>query len=141
MPDGNIATAIKNAKNLRVAALCKVTRDSTRKGCRPPEAGVKQNRRETIYSLQASLKGIFLPKDAFSIFFPFDDAVLLVLSEHAGHSKYKNILFPNSKKPLTPTQMEELRNVYVAITRPKKILVIAAPQSDCDIWKRKLSLN
>jgi len=32
---------------------------------------------------------------------------------------------------------EELRNVYVAITRPKKILVIAVPEKDRAGWENK----
>lgn len=69
------------------------------------------------------------------------EAVLLVLRDKAGSSKYKNILFPPNNKSLSSGQWEELRNIYVAITRPKKILVIAVPRSDCDDWKKKLLLN
>jgi superfamily I DNA/RNA helicase len=69
------------------------------------------------------------------------EAVLLILSEHAGQSLYKNIIFPNNRKILSSPQKEELRNVYVAITRPKIILLIAVPQSDCDFWQQKLLLN
>ena len=35
---------------------------------------------------------------------------------------------------------EEIRNVYVGITRPRKILVLAVPSDDKDIWMEYFGL-
>lgn len=69
------------------------------------------------------------------------EAVLLLLSKHAGSSQYKNILFPQRNKALSEFQREELRNIYVAITRPRKILMLAVPETDEVIWKEKFGLT
>jgi superfamily I DNA/RNA helicase len=67
------------------------------------------------------------------------EAVLLVLGEKGGNSCYRNMINLNQgKKGLSEKQKEELRSVYVAITRPRKILVIAVPEKDCDVWQKKL---
>jgi superfamily I DNA/RNA helicase len=60
------------------------------------------------------------------------DAILLFVKERcANNQKYKTIL--NDKIE----ECEELRNIYVAITRPRKVLVIAVPEKDKDIWEKK----
>ncbi|MDI6767379.1 MAG: ATP-dependent helicase [Bacteroidota bacterium] len=69
------------------------------------------------------------------------EAVLVVLNKKPGKASYYSTMLPRDYSSLSSTDREELRNVYVAITRPKKILVIAVPQIDCDVWKQKLSLN
>ncbi len=67
------------------------------------------------------------------------EAVMLVLAHKAGNSNYETLLFP--KKTLSSKQKEELRTVYVAMTRPRKILWIAVPESDCEVWRKKLDIT
>jgi len=60
------------------------------------------------------------------------EAVLLILKERTTNNrKYVSLLSEDI------INCEELRNVYVAITRPKKILVIAVPQKDKVKWGNK----
>jgi len=60
------------------------------------------------------------------------EAVLLILKERtANNRKYVNLLSEDI------SNCEELRNIYVAITRPKKILVIAVPKKDKVGWENK----
>lgn len=59
------------------------------------------------------------------------EAVLLILKERTTGGKYIKLLYEDINN------CEELRNVYVAITRPKKILVIAAPEKDRVKWENK----
>ncbi|MEL7669410.1 ATP-dependent helicase [Methanobacterium sp.] len=58
------------------------------------------------------------------------DAVLLILKKGSNGPRYSNLLKLGRK-----IKHEELRNVYVGITRPKRILVLAVPSEDKDIWK------
>ena len=65
------------------------------------------------------------------------DAVLLMLDKKAGtHSNYVNIL----RNGPSVNEEEELRAVYVGLTRPSKILMLAVPSSDISQWKAKLHL-
>ena len=60
------------------------------------------------------------------------EAVLLILKERTTNNrKYINLFNENI------SNCEELRNVYVAITRPKKILVITVPEKDRVKWENK----
>lgn len=60
------------------------------------------------------------------------DAVLLILKSRGGNNqKYANILISKA------SENEELRTIYVAITRPRKILVIAVPKEDKEVWAQK----
>jgi hypothetical protein len=60
------------------------------------------------------------------------DAVLVVLKKEAGDArKYTNVLGEET------IRNEELRIVYVAITRPRKFLVIAVPLSEKTAWEAK----
>jgi len=60
------------------------------------------------------------------------EAVLLILKEKTTNNrKYINLFNEDINN------CEELRNVYVAITRPKKILVIAVPEKDKVEWENK----
>jgi len=59
------------------------------------------------------------------------EAVLLILKERTTVGKYTKLLSEDINN------CEELRNVYVAITRPKKILVIAVPKKDKVGWENK----
>lgn len=59
------------------------------------------------------------------------DATLLILKTKTDNGSYKNII-KHFKK--TGKMKEDLRNVYVAITRPTKILVIQVPESDEKMW-------
>ena len=66
------------------------------------------------------------------------EAVLVFLSKKAGYMNYTTIL--NDSASYCITNNEELRIVYVACTRPKKLLWIAVPSDDIDCWRNKLSL-
>jgi len=59
------------------------------------------------------------------------EAVLLILKDRTSGGKYIKLLSKDINS------CEELRNVYVAITRPKKILVIAVPEKDKAEWESK----
>ena len=56
------------------------------------------------------------------------DAVLFVVGSRGGSYAYKNVLNSSLEKS------EELRIVYVAITRASKLLWIAAPKEDHALW-------
>lgn len=61
------------------------------------------------------------------------DAVLLILKlKGSNGSHYRKLLNDLKKNKKTH---EELRNVYVGITRPKRILVLAVPSEDKKIWR------
>ncbi len=64
------------------------------------------------------------------------EAVLLILSKKPGNkSNYSTMLRSGCK----PGEEEELRNIYVAITRPRKVLLMVVPTSDLAVWKSKFS--
>lgn len=67
------------------------------------------------------------------------EAVLLLLGKRAGAGmNYCNMLKVNSNT-LNPKNQEEMRIVYVGITRPRKILMMAVPEDDVNTWKNKLN--
>lgn len=66
------------------------------------------------------------------------EAVLVFLSKKAAQTNYTTIL--NDSARYNIVNNEELRIVYVACTRPKKLLWIAVPSDDIDCWRNKLSL-
>jgi len=60
------------------------------------------------------------------------EAVLLFVKKKGGNDQnYEKILDSKIEKN------EELRILYVAMTRPRKILIIAVPEGSKDMWKRK----
>lgn len=65
------------------------------------------------------------------------EAVLVVMESKAGNKKYKTMLCKCRKGELLE---EELRTVYVAITRPRKILIFAVPQGDAKMWNDFLQI-
>jgi superfamily I DNA/RNA helicase len=67
------------------------------------------------------------------------DATLLILKDRASNrGKYANILV----KANPPCDNEELRIVYVAMTRPRKILMLAVPNDESKTaWENKLNGN
>ena len=64
------------------------------------------------------------------------EAVLVFLSKKAVQTNYTTILNDSAKYNIHNN--EELRIVYVACTRPKKLLWIAVPSDDIDCWRSKL---
>jgi len=59
------------------------------------------------------------------------DAVLLILGKKAGNkSNYTTMLTKGPKEG----EHEELRNIYVGITRPRKVLILAVPNDDVHTW-------
>jgi len=60
------------------------------------------------------------------------EAVLLVINNKAQNTKYSTIL---SKTIPGKLKDEELRTLYVAITRPRKILMLAVPIEDYNMWR------
>ena len=63
------------------------------------------------------------------------DAVLLLLKQKGAKGKYYKTLLNNGTKT---DESEELRIVYVAITRPRKLLMIAVPDKDISSWENLL---
>lgn len=68
------------------------------------------------------------------------EAVLLLLNKNAGNSNYSTLLIKDYSK-LSVGQKEEVRNVYVAMTRPRKILQIGVPKRDISLWENKLQIK
>jgi len=64
------------------------------------------------------------------------DAVLLVLKQKPGNAKYYATLLKEGK---TTFDEEELRIPYVAMTRPRRVLVVAAPKEDQQVWRDRLN--
>lgn len=69
------------------------------------------------------------------------EAVLLLLGKRAGAGmNYINMLKAELSS-LKPSNQEEMRIVYVGITRPRKILMMAVPEEDVNVWKSKLNMS
>lgn len=66
------------------------------------------------------------------------DAVLLLLSKKSG-SNYDTMLKKN-KSALNEKEQEEMRIVYVGMTRPRKILQLAVPADDVNLWASKFNV-
>lgn len=64
------------------------------------------------------------------------EAILLILKKRGTGAHYTTLLRGNKKT----MDSEEIRNVYVGITRPRKILVLAVPSDDKDIWMEYFGL-
>lgn len=69
------------------------------------------------------------------------DAVLLFLKMKAGQSNYSTLLCNLTNQSLTRAQREEIRLVYVACSRARRLLWIAVPNCDQDIWNKFLGLS
>ena len=82
--------------------------------------------RSSFYKTIHSVKGMSL------------DAILVFLVKK-DHSNYSTILSQEYSMLANPNK-EQLRIVYVACSRPKKILWIAVPSADIECWKSKLRL-
>ena len=65
------------------------------------------------------------------------EAVLLLLGKKAGMN-YVNML-SRDFNTINSAYQEELRIVYVGITRPRKVLMLAVPEDDVNTWKSKLN--
>lgn len=63
----------------------------------------------------------------------FEAVMLILKSKAANNKKYLNLLRRSVQNE------EEMRVVYVAITRPRKILVIAVPRFDREGWEQRFS--
>lgn len=67
------------------------------------------------------------------------EAVLLLLGKRAGKGmNYVNML-KSDLNTLKSSNQEEMRIVYVGITRPRKVLMLAVPEDDVNEWKNKLN--
>jgi superfamily I DNA/RNA helicase len=64
------------------------------------------------------------------------DAVLLFLKTRGGRGSKNYKTYLENVFSLDEENMEELRIVYVAITRPKKILWIVVPRDDFEEWEK-----
>lgn len=72
------------------------------------------------------------------------EALLLFLKKDSATKHYSNLLAANYQEPDLAKRRkdkEELRLVYVACSRPKKLLWIATPQEDLSIWKDYLGVT
>jgi DNA helicase II / ATP-dependent DNA helicase PcrA len=67
------------------------------------------------------------------------DAILVFLKKDSATKDYKNLLNTNLKKD--KKDMEEIRVVYVACSRPRKLLWIAVPNQDVELWKTFLQVQ
>ncbi|MEQ6123993.1 ATP-dependent helicase [Pseudotenacibaculum sp. MALMAid0570] len=65
------------------------------------------------------------------------EAVLLLLGKKAIRN-YVNIINVPDFNALPDNCKEELRIVYVGITRPRKVLIMAVPDSDVEVWNNKM---
>lgn len=65
------------------------------------------------------------------------DAILLLVKQKGASARFYRTLLNNEVKTDSD---EELRIVYVAITRPRKVLVIAVPEGDGTVWKNKFGV-
>jgi len=63
------------------------------------------------------------------------EAVLLFLKQKPGSGEHYRTLLANGK---TTRESEELRIPYVAMTRPRRVLVLAVPLNDMDAWCTRL---
>ncbi|WP_296789791.1 hypothetical protein [uncultured Methanobrevibacter sp.] len=64
------------------------------------------------------------------------EATLLILKNQTqDETLYRTVLHDD----LTLINNEELRIVYVALSRPKKLLYLAVPENDYDLWKSLFS--
>lgn len=64
------------------------------------------------------------------------EAILVFLTKKGGNGSYVKMLNDPAQKNIQ--NKEELRIVYVACTRPKKLLWIAVPKEDVAYWRDKL---
>jgi len=62
------------------------------------------------------------------------EAILFFVKKKGGDNRNYNTIL-NSQI----IENEELRIVYVAISRPRKILVIACPEKDVSVWATRFS--
>ena len=67
------------------------------------------------------------------------EAILVFLTKKGGNGSYVKMLNDPAQKNIQ--NKEELRIVYVACTRPKKLLWIAVPKEDVAYWRDKLFLH
>lgn len=65
------------------------------------------------------------------------DSVLVCISQNGGRKLYKTIIneWHNSSDQY---MSEELRTVYVGLTRARKVLVFAVPEQDLELWENLL---
>jgi len=106
------------------------------------DLAIKRGQNKRIYA-EMSFGSLFLPNDAgsndsytigtvHSVKGRTLDAVLLILKKNAGDAKkYANMLRQRI------IDNEELRIVYVGITRARKVLVVAMPESEKEEWVKK----
>lgn len=64
-------------------------------------------------------------------------AVLLLLGKKSVRKNYETILNLD-EKDRNSNDMEELRIVYVALSRPELLLKMVVPDSDVELWTNKL---
>ncbi len=70
------------------------------------------------------------------------DAVLVVLKTKGGSGKYyRTLLGEVAKQDPKIIKPEELRTVYVGITRARRVLVLAVPEADVGAWKAFFGLE
>lgn len=64
------------------------------------------------------------------------EAVMLVLKRNDRNRRnYANILKRNIEED------EELRILYVGMTRPRKLLILSVPHNAVSVWKQKFALE
>jgi len=69
------------------------------------------------------------------------EAVLIIIGKTAGSSKNYSTILSTSKDLLESKDKEELRILFVGISRPRKILVLATPNEDVAVWKNEFNIK
>lgn len=107
---------------------------------------IKRDKRPHIYS-ELAFEEIFRKKEILdmpnfrlgtihSVKGESYQAVLLIVKHTAASGQtYESVLNASI------CENEELRTVYVAITRPRKILIVAVPNEDINIWKTRFGIS
>ena len=68
------------------------------------------------------------------------DAILVFLQKK-DNSNYSTIINTVNRDTLSSVDSEQMRIVYVALSRPRKLLWIAVPSDDVECWKNYLKLS
>jgi DNA helicase-2/ATP-dependent DNA helicase PcrA len=94
---------------------------------------------ENVFSASTNDKGLSFPIELgtiHSVKGETFEATLVILDNNGGSAKYANMLKKHNANDLL---VDELRTVYVGLTRPRKFLMLAVPKGDYDCWNNFLN--
>jgi len=69
------------------------------------------------------------------------DAVLLFIKKDSGCRTHYTNIFQKDENQRNDKEKEELRIIYVGLTRARKILIIAVAEGQQKIWRNKLKIE